>query len=389
MTWTLLARGADRGVVGVLSGWTFTLTSRLNEVGSWRLDVPRDLAPTGWPAAGAGLILVRDTDVIASGNIDDHAYAWQADPGGSGTYSLQGDTDLGRIAYRITYPTPTQAWGAGQGAYWKYPFEGGTAAAEDVLRVTVNYQAGSLAMPARRVPGLRLGVARNIGAQVKVVERFTPLLDTLRKVAAAGGNLAFDVTDDLAGGLVFDVRVPRDRTASARFAVDMGNVEELLARRVSPVVTDALIGAQGDLSARELVEIHDAAADAAWGRRESFVDQRQVDKDAEQADRDAEYAKAAADEFASGAEQTSVAVTITDTPAVRWRRDYDLGDRVSVVVPWGTVTELVRQVEVTVTETGVERVASVIGSQEASQADPMAATVRRLLARISQLERSL
>lgn len=393
MTWQVLARNADRAIVGVLSGWSLSLTLRLNEVGSWRLNVPRDLVPTGWPTAGDGIIVLRDNRVVASGNLDDDSYAWAADPndatGGAGRYTLQGDTDLGRLAYRVTYPTPSTAWGAGQAAYWRYPFDGTTSNAEDVLRVTVNYQAGSLALGDRRVPGLTLAAAKGIGGQVRISERFTMLLDALRTVARAGGGLVFDVTDNLGGGLVFDVREPVDRTTSARFAVDLGNVERLTAQRVSPSITVALVAAQGEKELRELTEIADPTADAAWGRREGFLDQRQVDDGATPAERAAEYAKAAADAFGSGAEQSSIAAEILDTAAVRWGRDYDLGDRVSVVVPWGTVTELVRAVDVTVTETGVERVASIIGHADTIVANPLNKTVRQLLKRISQLERSL
>lgn len=402
-TWQVLARMPDRTVGGLLTGWVLKLTLRLNEVGTWELTVPRERCPAGWPSPGCGVIALRDGAVVASGMWDEETFTWSASPGddaaGPGTYSLTGDTDLGRLAYRLCYPTPGQPWNAQTNAYWVYPFDTtSTSHAEDVLRVTVNWQAGSLAVADRRVPGVRLGTAVGVGTQVRISERFTPLLDALRKIALAGGGLAFDMLDDLAGHTDFVVRQPVDRTSTARFGVEMGNVLDLTVRRVAPTATHALIAGGGELENRDLAEFADPAADPAWGRRESFVDQRQVDDTTstdpdqaaqDEANRQAEYEKAAAEAFASGGEQTGVSATIRDTPTVAWGRDYDVGDQVSVLTPAGAVADLVRQVSITVDAKGNEDITSVIGSADATVGDPLAATVKSALARISQLERSL
>lgn len=395
--WQLLARMPDRSIGGILTGWTLQLTLRLNEVGTWALAIPAEQCPTGWPTPGCGLIALRDGTVVASGMWDDENYAWTANPDqdatGPGTYSLTGDTDLGRLAYRICYPTPSAVWSAQTSPYWRYPFDGSTSTAEDVMRVTVNYQAGSLATTQRRVPGVRLGAATGAGTQVRIQERFTPLLDALRKVAAAGGRLIFDVRDNLDTGYDFTVRAPADLTGTARFGIDMGNVDNLTARRSAPTVTDALVAGGGELVNRYLAEFHDDTADTAWGRRELFVDQRQVETTTATPEDEAkmldEFAKAADEAFAAGGEQTGVAATIRDTPTVAWGRDYNLGDLVAIQTPAGPVTDLIRQTAITVDATGVEDITSTIGSTDNTDGDPLETTVRRLLARVNQLERAL
>lgn len=389
MGWQLLARTPDRQIAGLLSGWSFKLSLRYNEVGSWSLNIPAEGTPAGWPAPGCGLIFIRDGKVWASGNLDDRDFSWSADPddeaAGPGTYGLTGDTDLGRLAYRTIYPTPGADWEGAQGDYWTY----GPDTAEEVMRVTVNWQAGSLARPARRVPGLRLGTPTGAGSQVRISERFTPLLDGLRKVALAGGGLAFDVRDALDGNLDFTVRPTADRTDTARFGRELGNVVSLNVLQAAPNATVALIAAQGEKEQRELVEIADPDADPAWGRRELFIDQRDVSSDQTDTDRMAEYDKAAAEAFATDGEQTAVSAVIRDTPVVQLGRDYDLGDRVSVLTPFGPVADLVRQVDVEVDATGVEEITSVIGTTDPTTTDPMAATQRAMDKRISRLERSL
>lgn len=395
--WQILARMPDRSIGGILRGWDFKLTLRLNEVGSWSLDLPRETTPVGWPTPGCGIIALRDGKVVASGCVDEETFNWTSDPAdeaaGPGNYTLTGDTDLGRLAYRTIYPTPSQPWASQTNAYWAYPFDGTTSTAEDVMRVTVNWQAGSLARTDRRVPGLRLGAATGAGTQTRISERFTPLLDALRKTALAGGGLVFDVLDTLDRGSEFTVRAPADRTQTARFGIDIGNLVNLEVHRIAPTATVALIAGGGELTNRDLAEIPDTTADAAWGRRELFVDQRQVDDtdttDQGNADRAAEYAKAAAEAFTTGGQQTAVAATVIDTPTTAWGRDYGLGDKVSVLAPFGAVADLVRQVDITVDATGAEDIASVIGSTDAAVGDPLAATVKAMARRISQLERAL
>nr|WP_238362233.1 siphovirus ReqiPepy6 Gp37-like family protein [Actinopolymorpha pittospori] len=365
---------------------------RVNEVGSWTLSIPPEETPEGWPAPGAGVIFLRDGEVVASGMLDERSFAWSADPGdeaeGPGLYSLAGDTDLGRLGYRIVYPTPSVAWADQPNDSATNPRAGyfvyGPDEAEEVLRVTVNWQAGSLALATRRVAGLRLGTSTGAGTQVTIRERFTPLLDALRTVALAGGGLVFDVRDNLNGAMEFVVRAPADKSRTARFGVELGNVRTLSVSSVSATATAALVAGQGDLAARELVEFY-----VAGERREVFVDQRQVDSTETADARYAEYLKAASEVLAASGEQTAVSALIQDTPTVRWRRDFDLGDKVAVTTPFGAVEDLVRQVDVKIDETGLEEVTSVIGTTQAQTDDPLASTVAALQRRISYLERAL
>lgn len=380
MRWTLLARDADRRIAGVLPAGSFKLTLRFNEVGSWSLKIPREATPAGWPAPGSGLIFLREGKVVASGHVDEEAFAWSADgESGSGSYELTGDTDLGRIAYRVVYPRPDRPWASQtEEAYFL-----SEDVASTVLRRIVTHQAGPDALPSRRVPGLRLRSGETpVGKSLRVKLRFTPLLDALRSVALDGGGLAFDVVDDLGGGLEFRTWQPVDRTNVAQFGVEIGNVVSLNVRRASPVATVALVAGQGEGVERDTVEVEDADATAKWGRREQFVDARGYDELAE-------LIRSGNETLAESGEQTAVSVTILDTPMTQWGRDYGLGDRVSVLTPFGQVTDLVREVEITVDEGGVETTRSVIGTTDPMTDDPLAATVERLMKRISELERAL
>jgi hypothetical protein len=393
-TWTLLARAADRSIAGILRGYSLALTLRWNEVGSWSLNLPRESAPAGWPAPGTGLIMMRDGQVVASGNWDEQTFTWSADPGdqdaGQGRYTLTGDTDLARLAYRTVYPDYLHAWTAQGNAYYA-----DSGIGESVLRNLVNRQAGSNALTARIVPGLHLGTAVGVGDTISIRERFTPLLEAMRSAAESSGGLAFDVRDNLAGTQEFVVWQPVDRTDTARFGVELGNVASLEIRRTSPVATTALVAGTEELAARQTLEKSDDDAVTLWGRRELFVDQRQatdedwVPGDPPTAEQLAEYEKAADEALADQGEQFAVAAVTIDTPQLQWGRDYTLGDKVSVITPFGPVDDLVRQVDIAVEDTGVEDIRSTIGTNDISADDPLATTVRRLTSRISQIERAL
>jgi len=385
--WTLLARGQDREVLGALRGWSLDLTLRLNEVGSWSLQIPQEMTPEGWPDTVTGLIMLRDGEVVASGQIDERAFNWSADPddedGGPGMFTVHGDTDIGRLAYRICYPDPTLAWTAQPNATLNDAYyRRGPMIGEELMRRMVNDHAGSLALTARRVPGVRLGTATGVGSSISCNERFTPLLEALRKAASASGGLVFDMRDAMDTFIDFTVRAPANKTGSVRFGRELGNVLSLAVKYAEPVTTAALVAAEGEKQNRTLREYTRAGE-----RREEFVDQRQVDGSLTEAN--AEYEKAGNDALDNGAAQSSIGAVIIDTETVRWGRDYNLGDKVSVLTPYGEVQDLVREVRITVDETGVEEITSVIGSQDLASKDPLAASVRRINDRLSQIERAL
>lgn len=395
-TWTLLTRNPNRRVGELLKGYTFTLTLRFNEVGTWTLDIPRELCPPGWPAPGSGLIFMRDGRVVASGNWDEESFRWAADPAsgesGQGKYTFSGDTDLGRIAYQVVYPSPERAW---NDQTKKTHYES-TDLCETVLRAVVYAQCMDGTPSVRRVKGLELSDNNGLGTFVAYRERFAPLVETLRSTALVGGGLGFDVVDKLNGTQEFIVWEPVDRTETARFGRELGNVTELEVRRQSPVATVALVAGAEAGRDRFGLEKPDPSADPAWGRRELYVDQsivRDEDEDGNPvtgpptANELAQYEKAADDALSSQGELFSVSAVTLDTPELRWGRDYVLGDKVAVLTPFGQLSDIVRQVEVTVSAEGVEDIRSAIGAADLTTDDPLSKQVRDLMSQVSKLQR--
>jgi hypothetical protein len=381
-TWQLLARDKDRNIVGVLQGWEFTLTLRFNEVGSWEMTIPREMTPSGWPHPGAGVIFLRDGKVVASGNIDEEQFTWSPLEDAPGTYKLTGDTDLGRLAYRVVYPDPTKEWEEQSTQSETHYVTNGVASTVIKRLADRNCNiAGTNGLASRKVPGLVLGSNPPVGSEISIKERFTPLLDAMRSAAFRGGGMRFDALDRLNGTIAFDVWPVADRSDVALFGVQIGNVVSLDVRRISPVGTAALVAGSDEGVARQLLERRNQQAIDAWGRRELFLDQRQTDDTSE-------YEEAADEALEDNGEQVAVSAVVVDTLAVQWGRDYSVGDTVGVITPFGTVVDVVREVRIEVDPNGLENVTSTIGTSDTIVNDPLTQVVDQLSKRISQLERS-
>jgi len=405
-TYVVLARNADYTIAGALRTYALSATLNFNAVGSIEIGVPLEVCPTGWPHAGAGVVVVRDNQVWASGTWDQQAYSWSADSesddGGPGKLTLTFDTDLGRLAYRIVYPKPDVSWtdqqdlGAADddsGAWYE-----ASGNAETLLRNLVNLNAGAGAVAARREPHLTLDVIAGVGEDTTVKERFTPLLDAMRTVALAGGGLGFDVRQDLssAQSLKFSVYQPVDRTASVRFSPELGNLASLSLEHSAPTANVVLTAGSGQKNKRNTLETPNDDSVAEWGRRETFRDQRQAGADPadeptteEQEEAWTEMEKDAADALVEGDEQASFTATAIDTPSCTYGVHYNLGDKVSAGVDslGFVVSEVVRAVQVQVDEKGNEEVTVSIGTGDEDQTGWLK-PVKDLEKRLSYLERA-
>lgn len=373
--WTLLARDANRSIVGVLSGWSLQLTLRPRAPGDWTLNVPKEVCPAGWPGPRCGLVMQRDGAVLASGNIEQETY--REAPGGDGdpdpgSWELTGDTDLARVAYRRVYPDPSLAWTA-QTTVDHYVATGVT---ETLLRNIVSATAGPTARLERQVSGLALGAAVGIVGNSTVVNRFGHLLQVMRGIAArhdGASPVGFGVKDNLAGGLTFNVTQSADLSGLATFTTTAGTATSVEASRVAPAATVVLLAGQGAGTARTTRYSEDTAATARWERREMFLDRRDT------ADL-AELDRAMSDALVEAAETYTVTVEAsTSDPTL-------LGAKVRAVWADGnrSLVDVVDELRIQVAETGAESMTVTLGAERKR----LRQGVQWPLRRIDHLERA-
>lgn len=307
-----------------------TAVLRDADVGTFSLTVPAGDALSRRVVNGWRVIIQDSGQTVLSGPVTEISESVTED-----SRTLTGVSDLQHVADRILYADPSKVWTA-QTAEGKLKR---TAVASRLIDYLVQNNLGNGAVAARRVPGFTLPVpyGGDLGTTVTINERDKPLLEECRKLARAGG-VTFDAKQEENGLIAFRFRVPANRSRAVRFTPQNGGLAEGTYSLVPPTVTAVLSAGQGEgtyLNRRE----HTRAT--TWGRRiEEFSDQSSTDDDPE--------IKQAADEtLDEGREGATANFKAQEVPGLRYGTNYFLGDTVTVEFDSATVSEPVRQVELT------------------------------------------
>jgi microcystin-dependent protein len=215
--------------------------------------------------------------------------------------------------------------------------------------------------------------------------RWETMLYLLQELALAAGGLRFHVlqSDASSSLITFSITMPEDRTGQVVVARERGNLGEWTRTQIRPQVTYGYVLGQGLGTARQVVEGGDAAASTRYGRRiEAAIDRRDT------ANGD-ELAQALATSLQDGGEQSAVDYVPIDSDTFEWGVDYDLGDRVTVVVDGEQLDEIVREVELSLGAGSHDPVVKPIISTPGDAADdPSARQLNSLSRRTSNLERN-
>lgn len=353
-----------------------SLVLRFNDAGAFDVTVPATVAAL--LTDGAGLIVERDDLPLLSGTIDATQRTWARD---ADHLILSGSDDTGLLARRVALPLPTAAPLADGTTYAASAHDVRTGLAETVLRGYVNANLGPGARSDRVLAGLRLAPDLGRGTSGTWRARFEPLDDKLREVALGGGDLGFRVVQASdANAVEFQVYPTADKTASAVFSTEYGNVAAYQYRRSAPKATYVYVLGQGEATARTVIEGGDSAARVRWGQREQAVDARGTPTTDELRLR-------LAKELAERAGDAALSVTPIDLVGLAFGADYGLGDRVTVMVDGVAVQEVVREVKITLNDQG-ETVQPALLTPGAVR-DPVErlyAAIRALGTRLSRLE---
>jgi hypothetical protein len=204
--------------------------------------------------------------------------------------------------------------------------------------------------------------------------RWRVLLTLLRELALSGG-VGFRVRQ-VGTGLQFQTYGPVDRTGTAKFSLELGNLAAYQYSVTAPEATYVFVGGGGEGTART---IRERSADdfSDWGRFEGeFVDRRDTTDTAE-------LDQTGLETLTDKGAQTSLSITPIDTPHLSFGDHYDLGDRVTVHldVP---IQDLVRQVTISLTADGTKITPGVGTATDASR---QLREIRNLRNRIINLER--
>lgn len=368
MALTVWAVDSGRVRRGHLVPLECTAVLRDADVGSFQVTVPASDALSRRVGAGWRVVIQDDDQTVLSGPLTEIGES-VADS----TRTLTGVSDLQHVQDRLLFGDPTKVW-TQQTAETKYVKSG---PAETVIRDLVHFNVGTGAPAGRRQAGFTVVPSQGRGKTVKLNDRDKKILDVIRPLARSGG-VTFDAMQQPDGRIFLQFRVPVDRSRSVRFTAQNGGLTEGSYSLVAPSVNAALAAGKGAgtyLNRREYVRA------TTWGRRvEEYLDQTSTDDDPE--------IKQAADELLNeGREGATASITAQEVEGCRYGTDFWLGDTVTVAFDSATVSEPVRQIELTWDGHGRTAVLSLGDHDSADDRTPKWVTkIKKLDARTRRLE---
>lgn len=384
--YTIYVRNASLQLVGQLDLFSqLDFVLRFNGWGTFALEIGADNPQAlNLTTIGNGIIIQRNNVTLFSGPIRRIEYRGVA----SNTVMISGVDDLFWLTGRQAWPVVTDVPG-NVSRFAASAYDTRTGVGETIIKQYVDYNGGPHAISYRQIPGLSIETDAARGSSVTASARFDELVtaknDGLLQQLAIAGGLGFRVVQ-IGTALQFQVYVPTDRTNAVKFSREFGNLADYTyVIDASAVENYVLTAGGGQGTARTFSEGSDATSIATYGRFEQFVDQRQT-SDATQ------LAQAVTANLLAGKQQLNFNGTLAETKAIQYQTDFNLGDKVSVIVGGNQLTEVIRELHITLDTTAGETVTPVIGTPDAAQImaafSGISQALQQLLVRVNRLERT-
>lgn len=348
------------------------LTPVYNGVGGWTMNLPAGTAQAALFVKGGWIsVSAPDGEELFAGQIRGRKKIRSDSEPFAGMLTAYGPSAESALTDRLAFQVPGQP-ATNQSAF-EYDRRSGVG--ETVLKAYVNLNAGPGAIVARRTAGLVIEADGARGATVIGSARMTPLLDLIGPLAESAG-LGFRVLFNADGDLEFQIYEPTDKAESARFGIDLGNLNSYEHTEEAPKVSAAIVGGSGDGTARTFREVLDTDAITDWGtRNEVFVDQ------AGAASTD-EMDQAGAEQVVSNGPLNGLSIEAIDTPKLQFAKHYYLGD----VVTAEDVTDVLRGVTITWSASEGPTTKSTVGTSSVTGTQRMIKRLQDLTAKVAALQ---
>jgi hypothetical protein len=342
---------------------------RRNDVSTWSMEINARPGES-WEdyTDGMGVIIHDDHGDPLTGPHTEEEFDRD---GARRTLKLQGVCDNVLLADHIIIPDPDHPTDGAEVDVWRM-----TGPAETVMRALVNAQIGPDAPDLYRIPDLTLEPDQGRGAEVTVSGRYDNLLETMQELATTGG-VDFRITQ-VGRRRVLQFREGEDLARAVRLEEERGGITKLNLKRKAPTVTEAIAGGSGSGKTRKMWR---DTQPTTWGRRiTEFVD-RPSTSDTNELQQAVEKA------LRDGQEQVSCTFETADTAHIKYGRDYQLGDRITLHADRVTVQDTVQVADVR-WRAGARTVSLQVGpvadESKLAEDSPIPAKMRQRLRELSQ-----
>lgn len=330
------------------------LKPTFNLLGMFTLTMPADSsAALAIIQPKAGIIVNRNGTTIFSGPVNQRNRKWTMD---EDVLTLDGYDDNIFLQSRLALPTPSGP------PYTDYDVR--TGPTETVLKQYINYNIGNNATGNRKI-NITTDTDLGRGLSITGRARFQDLLTLSSSLALQGGDLGFRVVQ-VGNGLQFQVYQPTDKTQSVFFSPLLGNLLDFEYTEINPTANYFIAGGTGTGASRTTYESGDSDSISTYGRYESFLDKRDTTATSE-------LQQSVNEALSNDAVQTNLSITPVDTDGIQFMRDYQLGDKVSVILTqpnsqgsqseFQVIQDVIRQVVITISPDG-ELIQPAIGTPD-------------------------
>lgn len=371
--YTVRVRDANkvrRGELGRMTG--LKLIPRFNDVGAFEITLPYAHPKTALVAKGGWLEFLSNDNTIMAGQVRGLRLIEDENNIG-GTLVAYGPSAEQILADRLAYQVPTSS-ATTQGSD---DYDNRSGVAETVIKQYVNLNAGPGALVARQTSSFVIEADLARGSAVKGSARMTNLLELCQVLASAGG-LGYRVVFNASDQLEFQVYVPTDKSGSAKFGMELGNLISYESTQEASKSSCVVVGGGGDGVARTFREINDSTAQALWANRsETFIDKRDTSDTSE-------LDQAGTEESVTNGPVNGLSIKTADIPNLRFNREYFLGDKVGI--PQAGVTDVLREVEIEWKADGGPSTSSTVGTASTTGTLKMLKQLADLNAKVAALE---
>lgn len=263
-----------------------------------------------------------------------------------------------------------------------------SGAAETVAKHFVNYNLGPSATSDRQLSNFSVEADAGQGSTVYADANFQQLLQPdgngLLQVIARNGGIGIRMVQ-VSGALQFQCFLPNDKTSNALFSEGLGNLGDYdYSVDATQLINYVFAAAGNSTPPTACVVYQDAASQVNWGRIEGFL----------QSGSTTDYLKLL--QLATNASTQSAGTTLSavllETDGLQYGRDFNLGDKVTVVIDNTTLQDIVREVQIDLDPSTGETVTPAIGTPGRGQIMAALRHFSRQLAqqntRLSTLERA-
>lgn len=360
----------------------------LNGVGSWSLALPAEHKAAAFlrtPGAGVIITNVRTNRVVMSGSASKPTRsASSGDP--KGTTTISGLSDDRLLWDAVSFPQPSNSNSSTQNV--SHDIFAGDA--ESAMRHFVDANIGLSAPTERKGLSLRSfvrleAVNKHLGGIIRKTIRFDYVGDVLLDIAKLA-NLRFSVVQ-VGGVLEFQVAAIRDRTAFIRLDIQNGTLQDQTVEFAPPKITRPIIMGQGEGIERQIIQRSNAdsvEAEADWGLIIEVVkDQRNTDVLAE--------LEQAGDELlaADGFTKVAVKATPSNDQTMVYQEDFDLGDKVEVVIDDQPASSNITEAAIVCNASGLMTAVAVGDIRDFDSTSALRQTLADTQKRVGRLEREV